>query len=74
MYTSLRVQINILFAENKMLLTIMYSVCQYLIKNYYSCECVIYCVIFLSLLLYRQLWNITQFGSVNLIINIKYLN
>jgi len=55
MYTSLRVQINILFAENKMLLTIMYSVCQYLIKNYYSRECVIYCVIFLSLLLYRQL-------------------
>lgn len=33
MYTSLRVQINILFAKNKMLLTIMYSVCRYLIKK-----------------------------------------
>jgi len=47
MYTSLRVQINILFAKNKMLLTIMYSVCQYLIKNDYLCECLIYCFIIL---------------------------
>jgi len=50
MYTSLRVQINVLFAKNKMLLTIMYSVCRYLIKNYYLCKCVIYYVIFLSIL------------------------